>query len=491
MSPLEGNEYSNQKISKSIKDPFSLKSIAFKLHKSGNTKEALKYYKSFVSFGYSDAIVFTNYGALLQDSENYDEAKFLFLQAIEIEPEYALAYYNLGTTLICLNKFHEAEIALRKSIQLDPKLTKAYYNLSTVLLDFGKFKEVEILLLKSIELNPNFVKSYFVLSSLKKYLKNNQWIIFLFSKKIIENKSYEDLVDIYFARANILHGRRNFKESSKYLELANNIKVQLYPSTVDFYIKRSKDLYLEQNIKEIKKTDIKTDNQNIFIVGMPRSGTTLLENILSMNNKVFDLGEVNILEETYLEKKEKNNFLNFHKLYLSKIKIPNDKFTITTNKWLYNYQYIGVISNNIINNKIIHCLRNPLDNILSIYRANFAKGNEYSSSIEDCTRVYLDHEETISKYKKIFKEEIYNLNYDLLVTNPDIEIKSLISWLGWKWNDNYLSPHLNSRIVSTASSIQVRSPITNKSVGGWREYQDLLKPAIKILQDIDRYNYLF
>ena len=85
-------------------------------------------------------------------------------------------------------------------------------------------------------------------------------------------------------------------------------------------------------------------------------------------------------------------------------------------------------------------------------------------------------------YKKEFKHHIYSLNYDELVTHPSEEIKSLILWLGWEWNDLYLSPHLNNRKVSTRSNVQVRSPINIKSLGGWKNYKDMLKPAMEILK---------
>ena len=93
----------------------------------------------------------------------------------------------------------------------------------------------------------------------------------------------------------------------------------------------------------------------------------------------------------------------------------------------------------------------------------------------------------MNAYKKRYRSKIYDLNYDLLVSHPNIEIKSLISWLGWEWDNKYLSPHLNPRSVSTASSIQVRSPINSKSIGGWKNYKDMLKPAIEILTKTDRY----
>ena len=90
-------------------------------------------------------------------------------------------------------------------------------------------------------------------------------------------------------------------------------------------------------------------------------------------------------------------------------------------------------------------------------------------------------------YKNKFRSKIFDLNYDLLVTQPNKEIKNLIPWLRWKWDNSYLSPHLNPRSVSTASSVQVRSPINSKSIGGWKNYKDMLKPAIEILTQTDKY----
>ena len=96
----------------------------------------------------------------------------------------------------------------------------------------------------------------------------------------------------------------------------------------------------------------------------------------------------------------------------------------------------------------------------------------------------------MTKYKKKYRSKIYDMNYDFLVSYPKKEIKSLISWLGWKWEDSYLSPHLNPRPVSTASSVQVRSPINAKSTGGWKNYIDIIKPSIEILQEAAKHRNL-
>ena len=136
---------------------------------------------------------------------------------------------------------------------------------------------------------------------------------------------------------------------------------------------------------------------SIFIVGLPRCGSTLVESIISLNTKVKDLGEVNIFEESYREYKQSEKRKSLSEIYWEKLKISDSKI-ITTNKWLFNYQYAGIIAKAIPNAKIIHCYRNPLDNILSTYRAHFAIGNNFSSSLVDSAEVYSDQDEICLLY---------------------------------------------------------------------------------------------
>ena len=429
---------------------------AFYFHSQGNITEAAKYYKYFIDQGYKNHEVFSNYGVILKE----------------------------------LGKLKEAELSYLKAIEIDPKHAKAHFNLGNLFSEIGKLKEAELSYLKAIDINPNYIEAYYSLSLLKYSDKNKIWKNQLFSESIFNHKSKKDQINIYFARANVLHKEKNYQESSKFLKLANQLKLILNPSNSLTIINKSKALLIESNKQEINQREKTKSDESIFIVGMPRSGSTLLESILSVNNKIIDLGESKILEESFQDSKKSNQELNLAERYLEKIKDHKLKSNSTTNKNLYNYMYTGFIAQQIPNAKIIHCFRHPLDNILSIYRANFTIGNEYSSSLIDAAKVYLNQEEIMSKYKNRFKSKIYDFNYDLLVSNPKEEIKSLISWLGWKWIDAYLSPHLNTRTVFTASRVQVRSPINSKSLGGWKNYKDMLRPAMEIITQKDKYKYL-
>ena len=428
----------------------------------------------------------TNLGTILRDLGNLQDAELSTRKAIEIKPTYAEAHSNLGSILKDFGNLQDAELSTRKAIELNPDFAEAHINLGTILKDLGNLEEAGLSARKAIELNPDLAVAYFLLSLLKYSDTNQVWYEQLFSKNILNNKLPKEKIHIYFARGNILHKEKKYENSSKFLQLANNLKLELNPSMSDTLINKSKILLIESDKKEINTKEQKSSSESIFIVGMPRSGSTLLESILSMSNDVYDLGEINILEESYLDHKKSKKDMDLTEIYEEKVNSLTE-LNITTNKWLYNYQYAGIIASQIPNAKIIHCFRHPLDNILSIYRAHFAQGNQYSSSIVDCTNVYLDQDEIMNAYKKRYKSKIYDLNYDLLVSDPNKEIKSLISWLGWQWDNKYLSPHLNPRSVSTASSIQVRSPINSKSIGGWKNYKDMLKPAIEILAKTHRY----
>ena len=460
------------------------------------------------------ASAYNNLGNILKDIRKLGEAEKSFRKAIKLKPNYASAHNNLGDTLRNIGKLKEAEISvskaielnqdlvegflnlglileekgklneaekfLRKAIKIKPTYESAYVNLGNILKNKGKLKEAEISVRKAIELQPNCTKAYFALSVLRYENGSKTWQEQLFQDEIFNNILPLEKIDVYFARANVLHNRKDYKASAEYLKLANNLKLELEPSSVDLVLKKSKILQNHPLPKLMPKQKYSKYSENIFIVGMPRSGSTLAESIISMNKDVADLGESNIFEKSFIESEE-NKVLSLYEIYLQKIKELRRESKITTNKFLYNYQFSGIIASKIPNSKIIHCFRNPLDNILSIYRANFAKGNEYSSSLSDCAKVYLDQEEIMTKFKSIFSSKIYSLNYELLVRNPSKEIKSLIQWLGWDWEDKYLEPHLNKRLVFTASNVQVRSPINSKSVGGWKMYQQMLKPAIDVL----------
>ena len=467
--------------------------IGIVLQQQGKLEEAEVSLRKAIKLKPSSVDNYLNLGLILKRMGRAKKAAIKIKQAIKLNPRLYIAHIELSNILMDLRKPLEAESSARKAIELNPKLSRCHYNLGLILKRKGDLMEAEKYLLKSLELDPERSSAYYSLSTFKKLSNLNIIQDYLLSKEIFNDKNLNQKVDLQFAKANILHKNKDYRGSMSALIEANKIKLSIFPSKANDLIEKSKNLLIEsKTIKSINKKDLNYPDY-LFIVGMPRSGSTLIESILSMNKDIYDLGEVNILEQAYLEwqdlRSEKTSD-NLIKLYAEKVSIFTSNLKMTTNKWLYNYNYAGIISTQIPTAKIIHCHRNPLDNILSIFRTHFAEGNRYSSSLIDCTKVYLEYDHVMTEYKKLFPTKIYNLNYDSLVTNPKEEIQSLISWLNWEWDDSYLSPHLNIRPISTASDIQVRSPINSKSLGGWKNYQKLLKPVIECLKKTDKFSSL-
>ena len=487
----EKNQSKKEKISKNKKKVNSGQLInkAFELQAQGRKLEAAKYYEYLIKQGIKDYRVFSNYGAFLNEIGKHEEAELELKKAISLNPKYANSYFNLAVLYMGQENFKKAELKFKEAIKIKSDFTTAYYNLGFILRNLGRLKEAESFNQKALEINPQFTDAYFILSTMRASDKTQKWHEHLFSENLLKNKNNSELVNIFFARSNILHKEQNYEESSRYLKLANKLKLDLNPSKPEIIFKKSKLLLIESNKKGINKEKRANSPESIFIVGMFRSGSTLLESILSMSTDVYDLGEIDFLEKSFFENKKSKKEINLAESYWKKLN-NKTKLNITTNKNLFNYQFTGIIAKNIPNAKIIHCFRNPFDNILSIYRAHFTRGNEYSSSLVDSAKVYLDQEELMTKYKNRFRSKIYDFNYDSLVSNPNEEIKSLISWLGWKWEDKYLSPHLNPRSVTTASNVQVRSPINTKSLGGWKNYKEMLRPAMEIITQNNKYQDL-
>ncbi len=432
-------------------------------------------------------------GGIYKELGNLRKAEICIRKAIDLNSNYAIAHNNLASILIDKGSLKEAELSLLRAIELLPYYPNSHHNLARIYIETGDFLAAEKLLLKSIELNKDLCNSYYSLSILNSSLITDDIYDYLFSQKIINQKKDKHKIDIFFSRSNVLHKRNEYSKSADYLTLANNLKYRLYATDFSSIYEKTESLFNESiNFKAIKIQPTQ-DVRSIFIVGMPRSGSTLLESIISLNDDVYDLGETDLFDKSYQswqKLRSQNSKVKLEDIYLDKKANIIGFNKITTDKNLYNYQYAGLIASQLNGSKLIHCIRNPLDNILSIFRSHFAKGNRYSSSLVDCANLYLQQDHVMSIYKAMYPSKIYIFNYDDLVNNPQKEITSLITWLQWDWNDKYLSPHLNKRTVKTASSIQVRSPINKKSVNGWINYKKMLLPAIEIITSKDKFNDL-
>ena len=406
----------------------------------------------------------------------YEQAENILLNLIKKNKGMELPYLNLSILYREKNQLSKSIKILNKGINIYPNYIPFYKNLACFYRNSGQLKLSIETNLYIISKNKFDFNSFYELSGIYDFKYHKNELNFLLSTNV-QNLNPRSKIYASFAISNLLHKKRKFKESAKYLKIANDESQKYKKSDSNLKIKYT-EFYKSLKIKNSKNSYLKDSHNYVFIVGMPRSGSTLLENILSLNSNVIDMGEVNFLEESI---KEINDIKYVYDVYKKKVNNQFKSSLIYTDKNLFNYMYCPIISCYFPRAKIINCMRNPLDNILSIYRANFLN-QSFSFSLRDISNLYVNYFETMEDYKLKFNQYIYDYSYEDLIKNPNNIIPEIIKWLDWDWNEKYLSPHKNKRNVFTASSAQIREKFYSSSIGVWKEYKELLEPAIEIIK---------
>ena len=240
--------------------------------------------------------------------------------------------------------------------------------------------------------------------------------------------------------------------------------------------------------KKIKKVQTSgTHRDLIFIVGMPRSGSSLVEQILVSHKKVFGGGEIPYIQEIAQkiineEKFDASVIDNYRNEYLALIAELNDSSSVFTDKELLNFKCIGLILSLFPNAKIINCTREPVDNCWSIYKNFFPIKTEFVNNFTDIIKFYKLYLKTMNFWQKEFPKNIYNLEYESLVEDPKKHIGKILAFCNLEWGENVMSHHKNSRIIRTLSFDQANKPISKKVSNTSRNYKDMVGDLIKELK---------
>ena len=454
------------------------------LKEQGELTAAIASYNSALQLKPNYPEAHNNIGIALQELGEQTAAIASYKTALKLKPNYPDAHYNLGNTLQEQGDLDEALINHKRALEQDPKNSNASYGIGRVQAVQGNLTDSKNSFLKSIELNQSNTAALFELSRNIKSIEDANEL----ADKLNDvnrsrlNKKQESMLE--FASANICHKSKNYKDAARHLAKANKLKLIYYPSDLRVHVLKTKERV--KLAKLIAPGNPSEGEGRIFIVGVPRCGSTLLESILSTDPNISDLGESKALRQSFIEItnkiKAKDPTPSLSEEYSKNIKVVLESQVNTVDKNLYNFRYTEAIVRAMPSARIIHCRRHPLDNILSMLRCNLRVGNNYSSDPVEAAKFIIHQEEAMRKFKRRYDKHIFTFDYDKFVCEPEKKLQPLIDWLGLKWNERYLHPETNDRLIKTASNIQARQPINNKSVGGWKNYRDLLKPAEIVLQ---------
>ena len=458
--------------------------------------KAIKHYEFAISLKHAYPTAHNNLGLIYLGQNQIESAVKSFEWAVAYNPEYAEGHNSLGAGLQELKKFKDAKQQFEKAISLDPNYAQAHHNLGIINEMIGLPDDALNHYQKAVTINPRFAEAYRNLSKLKEFKASDPLITIMSSLYSDERIYISDKVKLGFALAKVYDDLGNHDQFFKFLNEAN----QLRKTELNYSIKESVDFHKHINrlfskpIPKIKKTLLKPSTiRPIFIVGMPRSGTSLAEQIIASHNSVYGAGELTNLKEIVspvLENfiNKKNNFLSESDLitvrhyYLESLSKLNTEAQIITDKMPLNFRLIGFILSAIPEAKIIHLKRDARATCWSNFKHYFTEGNGFTFSQDDLTKFYTLYVELMDFWHKLFPSQIYDIEYEKLTINQKKETENLLKYSELEWDKNCLNFHKNKRAVETASASQVRKKIYQGSSEAWKKYESNLKILIEELK---------
>ena len=459
---------------------------------------ATEFYQLAISSQHAYPTAHNNLGIIFLNKNQLDSAVKCFEWAIAYSPNYAEAHNNLGSALQELKQFENAKKEFETATSLNQNYAQAFHNLGILCEIINLPKEAIINYEKAIETNPKFAEAYRNLSKLKKFTEKNPLVNQVLSLYSSKNLNLSEKARFCFTLAEINKNLGKKDEFFKYLNEGNHLRKQemnySFEESHSFHSMITTLFGSDQPL--VKNLSNSASNiKPIFIIGMPRSGTSLVEQIISNHKAVHGAGELlnfrNILTpilDSHLKSNNKSfskkDFMSIRDKYLDSLSSLKAEEKIITDKMPMNFRLLGFILSAIPEAKVVHLKRDPMATCWSNYNHYFTSGNGFSFDQDDLAKFYNLYLEIMDFWHGLFPNKIYDLCYEDLTMNQEKETRNLLKYCDLKWDKNCLDFHKNKRGVLTASSAQVRQKIYQGSSEAWKEYEKYLKPMIKGLGNL-------
>ena len=467
---------------------FFLGGIAFDL---GDLVEAESRYKIALGLRPNFTDCHYNLALVYHESRNWRRAASEYRKVIELSPEFAAAHNNLGIVLQQAGEVEEAKASYLAALDHQSDYAEVYLNLGVLSRELGKLKEAEAHCINAIAVKPDFAEAYRNLATIKSFQTEDEHYRQMRRLYDSSNSSLDDRCRICFALAKANEDMGEYERAyGLYVEGNALRKEQLgYEfSNDDQLFERVQYQYPRLKNVACDKSDGLGSPVPILLVGMPRSGTTLVEQIISSHSEILGAGELSAITKRGLDfatgarEVTPRNLTDFRHGYQGDLRAGSPDTQFVSDKTPDNFLFVGLIAAAFPDFKIVHVARNPAATCWANFRQYFLESNlGFSYSLEDLVRYYRRYSRLMEFWKGEMGELIYSVNYESLTENPELETRALISYLGLAWEDACLSPQDNNRRVATASNVQIRQGIYTGSSEKWKRYKPYLNGALEHL----------
>lgn len=421
--------------------------------------------------------------------------------ALEEDPQSSEAFTTLGQVCHELDRYDDALENFEKALKIKPDNMEALNFYGITLKSLGRMDEARKSFAKALELQPNAIGAYSNIVDLENFSKDDT--LFKAMIGILEkakDPNEERYMALHFALGKAYEDMKEYPKSLEHYTIGAKLKraVLKYDEAEVFgFFDSIREVFNEEYFKNRPYEGL-SSSLPLFIVGMPRSGSTLTEQIISSHPDVYGAGEIKVLSSVLSNLRQKfPNLPRFPKMasamkpqqfaavangYLKELTAMSPTAVRVTDKLLTNYYFIGLINTLFPNAKIIHTMRNPVDTCLSAYSKLFKDDMPHSYDLAELGRYYKKYEELMEHWRHVLPQGVMlDVQYEDVIADAETNARKIIEFVGLPWNNACLNFHTSDRPVKTASVSQVRKPIYGSSVNRRERYGDGLKPLVDAL----------
>ncbi len=435
-----------------------------------------------------------NLGTALAHGQRYKAAIDVFYRALAIDPNDVGLHLGLSGVLYRDERHDSALHHARKALELHPGLATANFHIGNALASLGKMDEAVEHLLKATEVMPAGLNALTRLVHLRKTRRD--------SPELAKLNALQDRMDqmrdgpraqIHFAAGKAYADLGDYDSSFQHFSKGNALTAKEHGFDLDNHIaqvERMMAVVTPQMIDRMQSSAGITDIAPMFVCGMPRTGTTLTELMLSRHSKIRAGGElpasrvafsqvrrlVEHLEETSSQDMQADDLTQVGEFYVEALRNEGLGHEFVTDKLPINYLYVGLLALALPRAKFVIMRRHPLDCCLSNWTQNFGRNQPFSTNFRDLGQVYMQYHRISEYWARLLPMQVKLLSYEALVTDPERQMREVLEFCGLGWEDAVLEQAASAHPVNTASIAQVREPIYQTSKAKWRDYGALLKP---------------
>ena len=473
------------------------------LQKLERFDEALASLDKAIALKPEDAEAHNNRGTVLQKLKDPDNAIASYDRAIAFDPRRAEAYNNRANTLKELGRFSEALADYETAIALRPDFADAFHSYAAQLMELGRLGEAARAADRAIQLAPRKAAYYRTRGNIIRHTAEDPHVTAM--EELIAGAGplgIDDEIELRFALGKAYEDLGSYERAFAQLLAGNALKrrqITYDEEQVLGAMIRTQQAFAPEVIEARRNLGDPSDVP-IFIVGMPRSGSTLVEQILSSHPRVRASGESKFFPDALREIQTRmagstsgpmpgpvagEELRQLAELYLSKISNLSADAARVTDKLLGNFIFVGMIHLALPNAAIIHTVRDPLDTCISCFSKLFADGQNHTYELSELGRYYRQYRALMAHWHRVLPPgRILDVRYEDVVADLEGQTRRMLAYCGIEWNQRCLAFHQSKRPVQTASAVQVRRPINRNSMDRWRSYEAFLDPLISELDDV-------